>query len=111
MCLALAVGRGDSPLAVLRGDKPLVRPSMWRSLAAVTRWEVGAYGQAALGPSGILDIPHAALREIGIGTAAEGTLRHASDVGFWTTSGFQERPARLTGSCSNSSTTCPVRVA
>jgi arginase len=86
MCLALAVGRGDSPLAVLRGDKPLVRPEHVALLGRRDQVEVGAYGQAALGPSGILDIPHAALRENGIGAATKAAIARVApsgSAGFW----------------------------
>jgi len=86
MCLALAVGRGDSPLAVLRGDKPLVRPEHVALLGRRDQVEVGAYGQAALGPAGILDIPHAALRENGMGAAAKAAIARvasSASAGFW----------------------------
>src|SRR5262245_24647677 len=86
MCLALAVGRGGSPLAVLRGNKPLVRPEHVALLGRRDQVDVGAYGQAALGPAGLLDIPHAALREKGMGAAAEAAIARVAPCGssgFW----------------------------
>lgn len=56
MCLALAVGRGDSPLARLAGPAPLVRGE---DVALVGRRDAGQdyYGHAALERSGLLDLP------------------------------------------------------
>jgi arginase len=56
MCLALAVGRGDSPLSRLAGSAPLVRPE---DVALIGRRDAGqaGYGHAALAASGILDMP------------------------------------------------------
>jgi arginase len=56
MCLALAVGRGDSPLARLGGPRPLVRAD---DVALLGRRDEGQtyYGHDALAASGILDIP------------------------------------------------------
>ena len=56
MCLALAVGRGDSSLARLAGPKPLVRPD---DVVLLGRRDEGQtyYGHGALAVSGVLDLP------------------------------------------------------
>lgn len=85
MCLALAVGRGDSPLARLGGPAPLVRA---QDVVLIGRREAGpdSYGDAALGNSGILDLP-AAIRTgtAGWSLAAAGLERLVSPEldGFW----------------------------
>jgi arginase len=62
MDLALAVGRGDSPLARLSAAGPLVRGS--DVVLAGRRDQAEAwYGHHALGDSGILDLPGPALEE------------------------------------------------
>jgi arginase len=85
MCLALAVGRGQSPLLSLAGSKPLVRPE---DVVLIGRRDVGQtyYGHSALNTSGILDLPGAFVAEKrGAATAAaalERLGRSALD-GFW----------------------------
>ena len=85
MCLAMAVGRGDTPLARLAGAEPLVRAD---DVALIGRRDADQayYGHAALGTSGILDItgpqlagrsPHAVAA-----TALERLGRSGLD-GFW----------------------------
>ncbi|MGH2382047.1 MAG: arginase family protein [Candidatus Limnocylindria bacterium] len=60
MALALAVGRGDTPLARLTGPTPLVRPE---HVALVCRRDEGqSYGHEALGASAILDLTYAAVK-------------------------------------------------
>jgi arginase len=56
MGLALAVGHGDSPLATLAGSEPIVRPE---HVVLIGRRDASepSYGHAALGVSGILDLP------------------------------------------------------
>lgn len=56
MCLALAVGRGESPLARLAGPKPLVRAA---DVALIGRRDANQpyYGNTALVNSPILDVP------------------------------------------------------
>jgi arginase len=85
MCLALAVGRGDSPLARLGGDGPLARGS---DVVLVGRRDDAEpwYGQDALGDAGVLDLTHATVRELG----ADGTARTVLERvgrrgagGFW----------------------------
>ncbi len=85
MCLALAVGRGDSPLARLAGPAPLVRA---QDVVLIGRRDAGQdfYGHAALGSSGILDLPAAICTGAsGEALAAAALERLASpDVeGFW----------------------------
>jgi arginase len=65
MCLALAVGHGDSLLARLAGSAPLVR---MQDVALIGRRDASepSYGHTALAASGILDLP---------------------DTGFWPTRG------------------------
>jgi arginase len=59
MGLALAVGRGDTPLARVAGPVPLVRGE---DVALVGRRDQGQwYGHEALAVSGILDLPWAAI--------------------------------------------------
>ena len=59
MGLALAVGRGDTPLARLAGPVPLVRGE---DVALIGRRDQGqSYGHEALAVSGILDLPWAAI--------------------------------------------------
>jgi arginase len=62
MCLALAVGRGESPLARLAGDAPLVHG---KDVILIGRRDAAEpwYGHAALAASPILDIPGAALSD------------------------------------------------
>jgi arginase len=89
MCLALAVGRGEKPLARLAGDEPLVHA---KDVVLIGRRDAAEpwYGHAALAASPILDIPGAALRDRGMADVAAATLRAlASDGsgeaprGFW----------------------------
>jgi arginase len=73
MCLALAVGRGDTPLARLAGDGPLVHS---RNVVLIGRRDAAEpwYGHAALAASPILDIPGAALSERGVADVAGAAL-------------------------------------
>jgi len=85
MCLALAVGRGDTPLARLGVDRPLVRPE---DVVLIARRDHGEpwYGHQALLASPILDLPHEAVCARGpAGTALAALERLArNDVdGFW----------------------------
>jgi arginase len=76
MCLALAVGRGETPLARLAGDGPLVHGKDVVLIGlrdAAEPW----YGHAALAASPILDIPGAALLSL----TSPGSNRQAR--GFW----------------------------
>src|SRR4051812_41172945 len=72
MCMAMAVGRGDSPLARLAGP-PLVRPD---DAAVIGRRDIGQdrYGDAALRASGILDLSAAFTPGKPVEVAATATL-------------------------------------
>lgn len=86
MCLALAVGCGDTPLARLDGEAPLARPAdvvvIGRRDDADEPW----YGQDALRALPLLDLPHAAVRERGPAAAARSALERLARPGldgFW----------------------------
>jgi arginase len=85
MCLALAVGRGDTPLARLGGEEPLVHAA---NVVLIGRRDHAEpwYGHEALHASKILDLPHAAVREhgtAGASRAALDRLARAELAGFW----------------------------
>lgn len=83
MCLAMAAGHGDTPLARLNPERPLVRGS---DVALIgTRDDDDPYGQEALGPAGILDIDGAAVMQDPARVAARTLERIAHDRlgGFW----------------------------
>ena len=84
MALALAVGRGDSPLARLADPVPLVDAE---HVALIGRRDEGqSYGHAALGVSGILDLPYAAIPPGAADAVASPVLeRVGRDAlnGFW----------------------------
>ena len=73
MCLALAVGRGETPLARLAGDEPLVHG---KDVVLIGRRDAAEpwYGHAALAASPILDIPAAALSDRGAADVAAAAL-------------------------------------
>src|SRR5436190_19912458 len=80
MCLALAVGRGDTPLARLTGDAPLVRA---KDVVLIGRRDAAEpwYGHAALAASPILDIPGTARSERGVADVAAATLKRLTSPG------------------------------
>ena len=89
MCLAMAVGRGDTPLARLAGNEPLVHA---KNVVLIGRRDAAEpwYGHAALAASEILDIPGAALRDRGGAEVAAEALRRLTSPesskelhGFW----------------------------
>jgi arginase len=86
MCLALAVGRGESPLARLAGDAPLVHG---KDVILIGRRDAAEpwYGHAALAASPILDIPGAALSDRGVAVVAAAALERLGSSeetrGFW----------------------------
>lgn len=86
MCLALAVGRGETPLARLRADSPLVHAEdvvvVGRRDDADEPW----YGQDVLRASRALDLPHAAIRDRGPAAVARASLERMTQPlieGFW----------------------------
>jgi arginase len=89
MCLALAVGRGETPLARLAGDRPLAHG---KHVVLIGRRDAAEpwYGHAALAASPILDIPGAALSDRGVADVAMAALRALTSPrsneeprGFW----------------------------
>ncbi|HEX6902541.1 MAG TPA: arginase family protein [Thermoanaerobaculia bacterium] len=86
MCLALAVGRGDSPLARLAGEEPLARAADVVVLGRRDQEDDQWYGEDALRVSPLLDLPNDAIRESGPETAARAALERLArpDLGgFW----------------------------
>jgi arginase len=85
MCLALAVGRGDSPLARLAGTRPLVRAE---DATVIGRRDIGQdrYGDAALRSSGVLDLSDAFATGRPVEMAAAAALDRIARselAGFW----------------------------
>jgi arginase len=85
MCLGLAVGRGDTPLARLDGEAPLVAPE---HVALIGRRDAAEpwYGHAALAASPILDLPDNALVTRGFDDAVADALAQVASPdlrGFW----------------------------
>jgi len=85
MCLGLAVGRSESPLARLDGDGPLARPD---DVALVGRRDEHEpwYGHEALHASAVLDLPHATVGNTGYGRVAGTVLERVARAdldGFW----------------------------
>ena len=89
MCLALTVGRGDTPLARLAGDGPLVQA---KDVVLIGRRDAAEpwYGHAALAASPILDIPGAALVDRGMDAVAATAVERLTSPesseelrGFW----------------------------
>ena len=85
MCLALAVGHGNSPLARLAGSTPIVRAE---HVVLIGRRDENepSYGHAALGVSGILDLPDPAIRTDVVAATRSSALARIgrSDLsGFW----------------------------
>ena len=80
MCLALAVGRGHTPLARLSGGEPLVHGT---DVVLIGRRDAAEpwYGHAALAATAILDIPGAALSERGVADVAAAALQQLTSSG------------------------------
>jgi arginase len=80
MCLALAVGRGETPLARLAGDEPLAHG---RDVVLIGRRDAAEpwYGHAALAASPILDISGAALSDRGVAYVAAAALLSLTSPG------------------------------
>ncbi len=85
MCLALAVGRGDTPLARLDGEQPLVHATNTVLIGRRDHAEPW-YGHEALRASAILDLPHAAVHERGTAGTSRAVLDRLAQFGlggFW----------------------------
>jgi arginase len=85
MGLALAVGRGDSPLARLAGRTPIVRAE---HVALIGRRDASepSYGHEGLRTSGILDLPHPAIQPDAVAATLSATLARIAESdlnGFW----------------------------
>lgn len=80
MCLGLAVGRGETPLARLSGDEPLVHA---KNVVLIGRRDAAEpwYGHTALAASPILDIPGAALGDRGMADVAAAALLSLTSLG------------------------------
>ena len=86
MCLGLAVGRGDTPLARLGGDEPLVQGSDVVLIGRRDAVEESWYGEHALSAAGVLDLTDSSVREHGIAPTAHAALErltHPGTGGFW----------------------------
>lgn len=89
MCLALAIGHGNTPLATLDGRGPLACAT---KVVAIGRRDAAEpwYGHADLAASGILDIPDLVLNSGGASAAVAAALPRLmsrapgeEDGGFW----------------------------
>ena len=85
MCLALATGRGDSPLARMAGRTPLVNG---RHVALLGRRDMTEpwYGHAALSAFDVLDVPDSRLFANGVGELVSAALTRIAGPGvngFW----------------------------
>ena len=85
MCLALAVGRGDTSLARLTGNGPLVQEKDVVVVGRRDDRDEPWYGQDVLRASPVLDLTHAAVRDAGPAAAARASLDRleANVDGFW----------------------------
>ena len=86
MCLALAVGRGDSTLARLDGEQPLARPDDLVVVGRRDDADAPWYGQDALHAGPMLDLTHTTIRDRGIADVAALALEHVTRPGidgFW----------------------------
>lgn len=85
MCLAQAIGRGDTPLARL-ADEPLVRAGDVVLLGRSDENEDGRYGESALRALPVLDLPREEVRELGAARSAAAALErlaHPGVDGYW----------------------------
>jgi arginase len=82
MCLALAVGRGDTPLARLTDGEPLVRPE---EVVLIGRRDQAEpwYGHDALHRMAILDLPSRTVRKDGAAKVADAALTRLDTRRFW----------------------------
>ena len=86
MDLALAVGRGDTPLAGLGGSAPLVREEDVAVIGRRDHAEEHFYGEQVLRNSAILDLPAEELTRLGADRTAGVVLERVTRpglAGFW----------------------------
>lgn len=86
MCLALAAGRGETPLSRLNGDSPLVRPDDIVIIGRRDDADAPWYGQDVLRELPVLDLPHPVVRDRGPTAAARAALERVTRAnvdGFW----------------------------
>jgi arginase len=85
MCLALAVGRGNTPLARLDGDASLVHGEDVVVIGRRDDWDEPWYGEDALRESPVLDLTHATVRAAGGAAAAQAAIERLQPNvdGFW----------------------------
>jgi arginase len=86
MCLALAVGRGDTPLARLDGASPLVREEDVVIIGRHDDTDGTWYGEDVLRSLPLLDLPRPVVRDRGPTSAAEAALERVGRAevdGFW----------------------------
>lgn len=86
MCLALAVGRGDSPLARLSSDGALVRGENVVLIGRRDDADARIYGEDVLGEAGVLDLTAAEVMQRGVDMAARTALARLARpglAGFW----------------------------
>ena len=86
MCLALAVGRGDTALARLDEAEPLVRAEDVALIGRRDQPDSPWYGQEVLPTLPVLDIPHATVRSRGVDAVVQDALRRVARPGlrgFW----------------------------
>ena len=86
MCLALAVGHGDSVLARLDGEAPLTRPEDVVLIGRRDSADASGYDPDALRVGGMLDLTHATTRDRGIADVTARALDRVTQPGidgFW----------------------------
>lgn len=85
MCLALAVGRGDTPLARLDDEGSLVRGEDVVIIGRRDDWDEPWYGEDVLRASPVLDLTHATVRGAGAPAAAMAAIERLEPNvdGFW----------------------------
>lgn len=86
MCLALAVGRGETPLTQLNGDGPLVRGEDVVVIGRRDELEEPLYDEDALRASPVLDLTHTTVRDRGVDATAQAALERVASTdleGFW----------------------------
>ncbi|MEW5916541.1 MAG: arginase family protein, partial [Gemmatimonadota bacterium] len=82
MCLALATGRGASPLGGLQGARPLVCGEDVVLIGRRDHADAAIYGQDQLAAHGIVDVTHERVRERGAATVAHKCIEHLTRQGI-----------------------------